>query len=159
MDGMISATKLGFGLLEAHRLAHELNGALIEAAALSGCIRVLSADPEAPPVPGGVWTAVLRFDLDGPGGAFVMVAPSGPVSAPGDTLCTARDLEAWNLAARRVAVAVKAVTSAGLPVAVHASGTEVALVDDVISSAAPGQFTHSGQESRLKAPLAFQLTL
>ncbi len=145
----------GPGLLEAHRLAHGLNGALLEAAGASGGIQVLVGSPGEPDRPPGTWTAVLR---SGPGGIYVMVAPATMVwGMPEEARCPVRPGGSWNRASLHVLAALGEVMAAGLPVAVRTRPDAMVLVDGPLVAIAPGVLARFVGGQVTAAPLAYRL--
>ena len=148
----------GPGLFEAHRLVHRLNGALLAAVGAVGGISVQLGSPGEPDMAPGIWTVVLRSDLDGPGGIFAMVAPAAMAWGMPEACSEVRTGKSWNTAALDVLAALDAAAAAGLPVAVRTGLGTMALVDGATLAIAPGVFAHFGPGQAVAAPLAYRLS-
>ena len=104
--------------MKAHQAIHALSGALLDLSAAG--IGLSLGDT---PVGGEaeIWTATLRSDLDGPGGAYALIAPASMVwGMPGRHLPAPSPSNDARSAALRLSEAMRRVAEAGMPIAVRA---------------------------------------
>ena len=156
--GAVSGTGIGIpDLLEAHRLVHELNGALLEAVDAAGGISLRVGSFGQPEPAPGIWTAVLRSDLDGHDGIFAMVSPAAMAWGMPEACLRARPGKSWDAAASDVIAALDAASAAGLPVKVRVTQESMVSLDGELAATAPGVFSSHRPLQAVKAPLSYRL--
>ena len=113
-------------LIEAHRVTHILNGVLLD---LSAAAFRLALEDELLGVEAEIWTASLRSDIDGIGGAYALIAPASLVwgMPPRQPLGVSLPTDIYR-AARQLSEALTNVTQAGVPIAIRSNRRRIVLV-------------------------------
>ena len=156
---LLSASKDGArDAMEAHRLAHALNGALLEAAGAACGVVLAVGDPDRHSTLPCIWTAVLRSDPDGPGGTFVMVAPDVMTWGMPESRFGMRSATSWDNAVAQVVHTFADAAAAGLPVAVRTGPDLMVVLDRTVAACDIGVLSHFGARSAVKVPLAYRMS-
>ncbi len=136
--------------------AHALNGALLDLSA--SCFRLaLGGIPVGSGVT-DVWTASLRSDVDGLGGAYVLLTPASVVNGmpqrPRVDRSPSNNIDATM---QRLKQALMVVIGAGLPVAVRKDKSQLAILANVEVEAIDRQTISLSVGEALPTPLAIRL--